>query len=369
MSYVAPVYIETNTGNSALMGIIIASSSVVGIFCDFIFSQIFKNRSYPFFFWGAVLAAMLFPSFLILFPPGVIIFLVSMAIWGIYYELLQFSDFNFIKARIKVISYSHAWVTLSTFRAMAYLIGPVIASFLLTLGTKISFFTTISLEIIAALLFFLFSRTELIKSSATTQTSNFSGGLKTWIKLIKKVWPVYIFLFLLFLIDSTYWTIGTLVSEQLHQAHNWGNLFLPAYSLPALIMHLAISKLGRPVGKKYTAYLACIFAGILLFCFRFVSDPLIIIYLVFSSSLFLAVAVPEILATFEDYVSELGPHGNEMVGLQSSAVSLGYIVGPITSGYLATKIGNLYTFSLLGLILFMYSVIAFVITPRKIQVR
>jgi MFS family permease len=195
---------------------------------------------------------------------------------------------------------------------------------------------------------------------------NFFTGLRIWLALIRKIWPIYIFIFILFLVDSTYWTIGTLVSEQLRSIHIWGSLFLPAYSLPSLFIGLVISKYGRNSGKKRAAFLSAAIAGALMMFIGIITNLYILIFTVFLSSIYLAISFPEISAVFEDYVNRLGDHADDMVGLQSSAISLSYILGPVLSGILATLVGNLATFSVIGLLVLLYSLLSLKFVPKKI---
>jgi len=370
MSYIAPIYIESHVADSGVMGIIIALSSLVGIFCDFTFSRIFKNKSHVFFFKTALIFALSYPILFLTLPPYYPVFVLGMIAWGIYYELLQFADINFVDTQVPKSHYANAWGILSSFRATAYFIGPVVAGLLLSLGqTSYVFVTAICFHLMAAFALTIFHR--LAKSTPPIQPASNNGSilleLDAWFILFKKVWPVYFFLFLLFLVDSTYWTVGTLVSQDLLKSHSSGAFFLSAYSLPGLFMGLLLSRFGSPTGKKHLAFVMAMLSGIVLLGVGFVSHPLVILLLIFCSSMFLAVSFPEIFAVFEDYINRLGSSKNDMIGLQSSAISLAYIVGPIVSGFLATIVGNQMVFTLLGVLLIAYSAFSLHLVPKKVH--
>lgn len=95
------------------------------------------------------------------------------------------------------------------------------------------------------------------------------------------------------------------------------------------------------------------------------STPMVLI--VFPTASLMAVIWPEVQATFENYVARLGNNSIDMVGLQASASSLAYIIGPIVTGTLAVLVGNQNTFAILGAILACVSLTMLIIVPRKIK--
>ncbi len=368
MSYLSPVYIQSLIKNTFLMGLIIATSSVAGFCCDFLFARIFPGRPYAFFFWLALLAAFLFPGIFITLPPLAAVFIIGMITWGVYYELLQFSHFNFISHHLPKSDYHLAWGTISSFKALAYILGPIIAGFVITSGFRESFRLPLIFYTVAALGFFILI-TALRHSPhqpAPEPEPSVRKEFNTWMILFRKVWQIYVFLFLISCIDSAFWTVGTLISEELRQTSSLGSLFLPAYTLPALFIGLAVSRLPA-AGKKKTALLTGSIAGLILSLVGLINHPVLLVVTVFTSSAFLSVAYPEIAAVFEDYVNRLGHQGINMVGLESSAISSSFVIGPILAGGLAQVLGNRQVFTVLGLILAGYSLLTYFIIPRKIR--
>lgn len=139
------------------------------------------------------------------------------------------------------------------------------------------------------------------------------------------------------------------------------------YTLPSLFMGLFAGTLARPFGKKRIAFISGSIAGALLALCFVVESAVALILVVFFSSLFAAVARPEIYATFEDYIARIGKSSNDLIGLQNSAGSVAYIVGPVVAGALASFVGDRQTIGVMGLGLMTVSLIALLIVPRKIQ--
>ena len=232
MSYASPVYIQSFVSNPAIMGLIISVSSFIGFICDIIFAKIFSHKSSHFYLWLTIVIAAIFPASFLLFPPGLATFIFGMITWGIYFELLLFSNFNFINEYIPQTHYSGAWGTISSFKSTSYLLGPVISGFLLGLSSKINFSGPLVAYLIALFGFLIFYKSFSQKKafenvSANDQLSRASlwQELVIWSKLFHKIWPVYLFLFSLSLVDATFWTLGTLISESLRSQHFWGAYF------------------------------------------------------------------------------------------------------------------------------------------------
>jgi MFS family permease len=371
MSYLSPVYIESYVSNSLIMGIVISFSSLIGLLCDLYFPKFFSGRGFAFFSWLTLLAALIFPAAFILLPPVVTVFLVGMAAWGIYYELLHFSQFHFISRFLPGNQFARGWGILTAFKSAAYLVGPLIAVFILPRGFSLSFTSALLFFLAAGFGLWLFTKTVPQKHPASFTVSPtklpISHVFRVWYLLWKKIWPLYIFLFFLSVIDSTFWTIGTILSEQLRTQSFIGGLLLPAYSLPALFVTLFAQKAASRAGKKRAAFITAAVSGLILLPIGFVSSAPILVGTVFLASLFLSLSFPEIFAVFEDYVKRLGKSGDEMIGLQASAVSLSYILGPIITGAIAEKFGPQLTFTVVGALLFVISLAAIVIVPRKIR--
>ena len=366
MSYFTPVYLENKTSSSLYMGLILSFSSVIGFISDFLISYIFKRKTYYFFMvWAAVLAIS-FPFILAFFPNFLIIFLVAMGIWGVYYEFIAFSSFNFISSFMSRSQNASSWGMLDIIKSLAYAVSPLIAIYLIQRGDKSLFYGVIIISTIA----FLFSITILPKRKEVqhhVESINLLKQLKIWKVLLNKVWPLYIFLLTVSILDSSFWTIWTIFSEDLRKSNSYGGLFITIFMIPALFMGILTNKVSRPFGKKRAAFISGLLAGLSLTSFYFIQNIAILLFTTFITGIFLAIAFPEISATFEDYVDRLGVNGNDMIGLQSSAISLAYILGPILNGYISTYVGNKNTFSIMGGLLVIVSLFSLLNVPLKIK--
>ena len=371
LSYVAPVFIESFVGNSFFMGLILGFSSLVGILCDLGFAQLLHGRSYRFFLFWTFIVAFLFPSLFIFLPPWIGIFLLAMAAWGIYYELLHFSHFHFVNAAVKREDHALAWGMIESFRSAAYLLGPLIATQLLDSAFHVPFLSSIGFFASAFFGFFLFIKMQKARA-ASSQTElprrrSLVGEMRIWGTFMRRVWPLFLFLTVCGFVDATFWSVGTLLSEEIRSYSVFGGFLLTAYMLPSTFVGFVAGPAAQRFGKKRAALYSAVVAGVILALAGFVHHPFFLLVMIFLFALFFALTFPEIFAAFEDYVERLGEFGNDMVGLQASAISFSYIVGPIGAGAIAAVFGNRGSFVFAGVLLVAVSVMALLVLPRKVR--
>lgn len=164
-----------------------------------------------------------------------------------------------------------------------------------------------------------------------------------------------------------FWSIGALLAEDIKQYGIPGELMLTLYGIPALFMGMFATIIEKHVGKKRGAFLTGIGAGFMLSLFAFFDQWHITFGLTFLTALFVSLGWPLLNGTFADYVHRLDGLGNSLVGLQGSAISMSYIVGPTLAGFLADSIGNRNAFSVLGAFLVTISLVGLLFIPRKIK--
>ncbi len=373
MSFVSPIYIEDQVNDTLLMGIIFSFSSVVGVICDFIFPKIFQNQPHFFFLKTTIITALAFPFTFIFIPQHLVTLLVAMAVWGIYYELQMFSSFHFINTYVNLHDHTKAWGIIQALQSSAYALAPLLAIKLLDKGFKPVFssvFFFLGIAIFGALLFkYLFVKkdTHNLASGLHPIKKSWASEFKIWKVLLKKVWPLYILQLLINSMDASFWTIGTLFTEQLSDKHYLGNFFIPAFIAPSVFVGFVLGKVTFPFGKKRAALICSAIAGMLFMTFYFLQYIPLLIGTTFFASLFLSIASPYIRATFEDYVGRLGNNSNDMIGLQASSTSLGFIIGPIVASYLAQVFDIQKAFALIGGSLAIVAVLLLFVTPKKIK--
>ncbi len=372
MSYIAPVFIEDKVQNPLIMGAILSSSSIFGIICDALFPNLFRAKRHLFFLWNTIIIASLFPVIFLFFPHIIPSFILAMAIWGVYFEFMLFSNSYFIEAFISIQRHGLAWGVISTFRALSLFIAPLIAPYLLDKGNHHPLIMSIIFLAVGMLGILIFKKLfphkkRAVINEVVSKRYSFHKELAIWRILFHKLWPLYIFLLSAVVLEASMFSVGVLATEDLRQQSVWGGSLLAAHVLPNIFTGLMVQKLGSQLGKKKLAFYAGGIGGVLFFVATQMPTPMLMVLTVFVASCFTSITYPAIMAVMQDYVSRLGSFGSEMVGLQNAAGSMAYIIGPTLAGGLSLFFGNVPTIGMIGLLFGLVSLLNVLIVPRKIK--
>jgi len=130
VSYIAPLVIVESGLSKTLMGIVIGASSVAGALFDFLMCRIFKSTFYRRIFIIMFAVCFLYP--LILWQAkSFVIYLIAMALWGIYYDLKSFGIFDFIGRHTEPVEHSSSFGVVAVFLSLGYLLAPILAGVLI----------------------------------------------------------------------------------------------------------------------------------------------------------------------------------------------------------------------------------------------
>jgi len=375
LSFVSPLIITQAGISGTLMGIIIGTSSISGAFFDFIACRIFKNTLFRRMFLIMFILCFIYPL-LLYQAKSFWMFLIAMAIWGIYYDLKNFGEFDFIGKHIQPIDHSSSFGVLQVFISLGYLLAPILAGFMIgeVVGWKPFVLSWIFLGI--SIIFFLGlliltkkSKSTTINSKKSPRKINFFMEISLWKKISKTILPVLLLTLLLNFVDAFFWTIGPLLAEEFKNMQQFSGFFMTAYSLPILFIGWFIGPLTAKYGKKKTALIGLLIGSILLIPLFIFKNFLPTIGIVFISSVFMSLAWPSINGAYADYISETKSAEKEIEGLEDFFCNLGYVIGPISAGFLFDLIGSSAAFSVLGLLGVVSAIVLLIITPKHIQVK
>lgn len=371
MSYTTPSFLEENLSSTALMGIVFATSSLVGFLVDFLLGELFNGKSYRFFLKWSLVLAFGFPLGFILFPSNIPTFLLGLAIWGVYYEFISFSNTQYIVEKTDRNSHEVAWGIMYFFRAVALTFGPIIAAALITISYNVTFASAI-IFLIIALLFYVLDPEKNTRKNQTRSTEalnvNILREIKVWKIFTKRLWLLLLFCFGIVFIDAGFWSIGTIFAEQIYeQTGGIPGLIVVLYNLPMFFMGFFSKRLAIPFGKKKAAFITALIGSVFLVLLGYTTDLSLINLFVFIFACFFAVAYPEIRGVFVDFDSRINKSRNSLIGLESGIYSLGYIVGPIICGFLADSYGIQKTFAILGYGMIIIILLCLFFVPRKVK--
>jgi MFS family permease len=295
-----------------------------------------------------------------------------MIIWGIYYESLSFTKFNFVDQYIKKENFTKVWGLLTVLAALAYFIGPLIASQSISHGFAFNLFITLLLFIFGYLVFVIAKTNNVFKKDTKTQPvearrHSFIAEIKIWHILYKRLNFFWILTVVTFGVDAFLWTIGIVFSHKLAEVSPLGNLFIPLYVLPSIAFSLFAYKLTDKYGKKKVSYLSALLAGLLILLMGIVTNIYSILLITFFVGVTLSISYPAIRATFEDYIGRMQNFKNDLIGFEQAATSISYIVFPITFGFIAEYYGFTVSIFSLGVLVIATSILSMFLLPKKIK--
>jgi len=367
-----PSFMQVALGGSLLMGLVMSFSSIVGFVTDLIFPQLLRKFKARRLILLAIAANLIFSGILMWTTSWswIVLLLLAMAVWGIYYELLWFGSAQFVSDNVPLESRSGVWGVLSVFKSLAYFAGPIIGSWLaISRGNLAVVITAAAIVCIGYIVWIFTNKKErgYEEKVEPMEKFNIKEEIGYWKTLFVHVWPVLLISLTMGLIDATYWTTGTVLSDNLAKSGFLGGMFLPAYMLPPIFMGVILARWGVFKGKKKIAEISLLFSGIFLACLGLGESVILLLSLSFLTGVALAVAWPMVDAVYSDILARMGTERKHMVGLSSSTTSLAYIIGPVTAGFISSRVGERLTFVVIGVAVVVIAAVLLVVTPKKLR--
>lgn len=371
MSYMAPVIIEERLNNTFLVGAVLSVSAFFGMFLNFIIAQFFALKDYAFFMGGTLMFALGLPLIFLFLPKELIPFVFAMILWSVYYELRNYSKYDFVHKFLPTEKNTLAWSVMTIFQSTSYMLGPAITVYLVAKHANFPLYASLAITSLTILVFFIFlafyKRGEQQEDVVHEKPRSFIKELSIFKVLTKRIWALVIFSFATTLLDVTFWTTGVLYAEKLRVQSQWGGLFLILYCLPTIFIGWVIPHIYKPLGKKRTALIAGILAGISLVILGLTKNIFSILTLVVFISIFYDTSTILIFATFEDYVTRLDETKHDLVSIGQFSGNLAYTIGPVLMGFIAQKSNFGMSFLAAGVLIIISAIFALFVMPRKIR--
>ncbi|MDZ7587322.1 MAG: MFS transporter [Patescibacteria group bacterium] len=371
-TYITPLIMAEAGMTKTLIGLIIGSSSVFGAGFDFLMCKLFKHGHFRQIFM--LMFGLCFAYIGVLYlAKSVALFVLAMALWGVYYDLKNFGSFDFVSRFVKADEHTSSFGVLSVFQAVGYLLAPIMVGLLIgqTVGWWPFAAAAIFLAIAGLFLLRLLGEDKKLPETEIKTNYNYKGffqEIKLWLKIDRVLLPVLLMMMTVNIIDAFFWTIGPILAESFKDIHPMAGLFMTAYTLPPLLVGWLVGGATVKLGKKRTSYFALLLGSLILSLMKFIDQSIIIILDVFMASFFIAFSWPAIKATFADYIKETERYEKEIEGLVDFYTNLGFVFGPIMAGIIADQVGIQNTFGVLGMFGVVMALMLFKITPRKINV-
>ncbi|MFH2118205.1 MAG: MFS transporter, partial [Candidatus Paceibacterota bacterium] len=158
LAYFIPNYIESTFNSSIVMGLVMSTSSLVGLGADIVLPQLLPRLTVK----RALLLTSIFQLTFIgtllisLLHPKLWLFFLAMACWGLYFEFLTFSAKIFVTKKVPHPMNSVAWANIMFGRSLSYVAGPVVVTALIFRGNLTVLLTVLAISLLAQLISLIF---------------------------------------------------------------------------------------------------------------------------------------------------------------------------------------------------------------------
>lgn len=369
-SFAIPLLITDAGFSATAMGIILGSSSIAGAVFDFILAKFLQNAHFR-----RVYLFMFIISFLFVFvlwnATTIPIYLVAMALWGLYFDLIGFGNFDFVGRQTQPEEHVSSFGVLDVFKSLGYLLGPIFAGLLITeiVDFKV-FILMLAFLVMAFGLYFVLvyvtkkEKRDYIKT-VVYRHKNSALELKKWERVGLSTLPVLLFIILLNIYDSFFWTAGPLYSESFAGVHPLAGFFMAAYSFPPLVVGWFVGNIVAVMGGKKAIFISFLLGSLVLAVLPFVSSFYLVLLIVFLSSSLTTVTAVSVKALLVDRITDKPSEEMEVEALGDFSTNIGYVVGPMVAGVLVDAFGNAWTFSYMGIFGAIISFVLLATMKRK----
>lgn len=372
ITYVIPLLVIEQGYSKTLVGIIFSSAAISGAFYSFFLYKIFKNAYFRTLFSFMLLIGLLY-CFVIWNAYAFVLFVIGMIMWGFYYSLLNFGTLDFFSRFISQDDMSAKFGLLEAFRAIGYLLAPLVAGYLVVdkaVGWE-PFVTALVFLSISAFFFILLLREaggvqQFIPSVESYPKRSLFEEIRSWRRVGGYLFPLLFLVAISTLHDAFFMTLGPIVAERLI-FEPFDGLFLTAYFAPLLFIGAFIGPITKVFGEKMTVIIGLFIGSVILATISFIENPIIIILVVFASACFTCLATPIANSISANYIQAAPDAKKEVLELKDFFFNIGYIIGPVAAGIMADTVGAIQAFSVLGVVGILFAGILFFIMPDKYE--
>lgn len=374
MSYVTPLLITEAGLSTVAMGWIIGSSSIVGAIVDFLICRVVRQPHVRRYLLLMFAVSLVYPLILG-FAQTPLIFLLAMLFWAIYYDLAMFAKFDFVGRYTPHRDHARSFGILEVFIALGYFLAPLFAGLLI--GDQVGWGPLILgwLFLGCSLMLYAFFTSESFPSdelhpevSRVCRKRDFVGEIRVWTTIGRRLAPVLILTLFSSILSGVFWTLGPLLASSLTSLNGFEGIFVAAHELPFLLTGWFIGRITQRFGKKRTAFVSCVLGSLFIGLIGIFSQPLFIIATAFVGSFFFAAGFPAINGAYADYIEEADQLAFDIEGVQDASTNLGFVVGPILGGMLASWLTIPLSFTWIGALGMVVGLVLLLKSPRSIRV-
>ncbi|MFQ5492936.1 MAG: MFS transporter [Candidatus Dojkabacteria bacterium] len=366
-AYTLPVIVEDRFDDLALVGLLISLGAVVGIVVDLLAGSKLVGSNYSFFIISGLVTSLLVAVLYRFEHPVFSVLMIFTG--GVYSELLNFGREGFLSKEFKKEEHTKMAGLLVMVGSVAALGVPL---FVTDAIEKASFhvpFIMFAVLMLLALVTFVFlkPKPEEQKKVKFLHPISIVTELKIWEKLSEKTAYILVMMIMVSVIDAVFWTTGALLAIELISQNEAAKFLIPVFILPGLFAPFYTPKLSKLFGEKRALILSFMLMGGFLIGFNFTDNVFVILILTALSSTFISSTYTLIEGTLAHLINRLREDGNHMISLRGMTADIGYIIGPILAGLIASQLGLKEGYVVIGILIVLIGIVLMIFTQRDIR--
>ncbi|MCR4329452.1 MAG: MFS transporter [Candidatus Roizmanbacteria bacterium] len=365
LSYFIPILIIQHSYSKTQMGLLIGSSSFFGAVFDIFFSKFVKTPRFRSLY---IAMFVLSTAFLVVLytAHSIWFFILAMLLWGIYWDLFHFANFDFMSTIVTEYERPSSFGLLVVLQSLGITIAPLLAGLVIgsLMGTG-PFVLSLGMLTISFMFFLnLLASTRIahvVVPVESERKNNWLTEFHLWKKISRRLIPLLVLTFFLYVVDAFFWTLGPLLALQ-DKFGSFGGFILVAYTVPFLFGGLFLKHITVRYEHRHIAFICFSIASVLIVLLSTIAAPLLVMALIFAAAFFLSLSLPTVNALYSNYIADERMYEKEIEGLADFFYNLGWMIGPIAAGLLSDAIGISSSFTVLGVIGCIVGIVLFRIT-------
>lgn len=346
-SFSLPIFMKQVLGDLFLVGVIFGSSSFFGLLIDFFLGSEQKGRTFKPYFLGSIFLALI-TYLLVIKANSWQIFLLIMALWGFYFEIINFGLIDFLNRFTKKWEHAQSSGVVQMFSSLGYLLAPLIAGYMI-FKNRTAILGALFFMLLAGFSFIWWFGDKKTEPEPPAKKLAFLEEFRLWWRVGRKTLWVWTASLLLSLWDSLIWSMGPilLVSTMAEKAA----YVMACFGVPSVFLQGYVGHWADKKGKKEFLIIGLLIMGIFLGLFSLTDNIILKIFMALISATGASFIRPTASGLFIDMIDGYRDEEEEIAGIKGLAHNLGFIIGPVTAGFLGKSLGLPTTFLIFGVLL------------------